>query len=89
MKHTTIKRLEGLEGKTTDNEEQVQAIFFHVVDASKHAIEQQEPVNQWIFPGNVIDRLPGETDSAFQDRASSQAKKTIKNNFVVPCLFSN
>ncbi len=84
-----MKRLEVLEGKTTDNEDNVQAIFFHVVDASLKAIEDHIQVNSWIFPGNVIDRLPGETDSAFQDRAAREARKIMKNQFAVPCLFSN
>ncbi len=89
MKQLSIKRLEGLEGKIGDNEDMVQAIFFHVIDASKKAIEQQEAVNQWIFPPLIIDRLPGETDEAFSDRAAIQARKTMKNPFSVPVLFSN
>lgn len=89
MKQVTLKRLETLEGKTINNEEQVQAIFFNIVDASKKAIEEKEPVQSWIFPPFVIDRLPNETDEAFSDRATKQARKTIKNPFELPCLFSN
>lgn len=89
MKQITMKRLETLEGKTTDYGEMVQAIFFHVVDASKKSIEEKEPVQTWLFPPLVIDRLPNETDEAFSNRAAIQARKTMKNNFAVPCLFSN
>lgn len=90
MKQISLKRLEILEGKTTDNEEMVQAIFFHIQDGSKKAIEEKEPVQSWKFPPLIIDRLPGETDEAFSDRAAREARKTMKNQFdVVPCLFSN
>lgn len=88
MKQISLKRLETLESKTTDNEEQVQAIFFHVVDGSKKAIEEKEPVQSWLFPPLVIDRLPNETDESFSGRAAREARKTMKNQFVVPCLFS-
>lgn len=89
MKQISLKRIESLEGKTINNEDQVQAIFFHVVDASKKAIEEKEPVQSWLFPPYKIDRLPNETDEAFSDRAAREARKTMKNQFVVPCLFSN
>lgn len=89
MKQISLKRIESLEGKIIDNDEMVQAIFFHVVDASKKAIEEKEPVNQWLFPPYIIDRLPNETDEAFSDRAVIQARKIMKNPFSVPVLFSN
>lgn len=89
MKHTTMKRLEGLEGKITNQGEQIQAIFFNIVDASLNAIEEKEPVQTWLFPPLVIDRLPNETDEAFSERAAREARKTMQNPFDVPCLFSN
>lgn len=89
MKQVTMKRLETMEGKTIDNEEQVQAIFFYVVDGSKKATGEQEPVQTWLYPPLVIDRLPSETDEAFSDRAASEARRTVENPFDIPCLFSN
>lgn len=89
MKQISLKRLETLEGKTINNEEQVQAVFFNIVDASKKAIEEKEPVQSWLFPPLVINRLPNETDDAFSDRAAIKARQNIKDPFAVPCLFSN
>lgn len=90
MKQVTLKRLETLEGKTIDNEEQVQAIFFNIVDASKKAIEEKEPVQSWLFPPSCeCRRLENESDEDFEDRVTIQAKRTMKNQFDIPCLFSN
>ena len=85
MKQTVLRRLETLEGKAADDI-QVEAVFFYVVDGRQKAIEEQEPVQKWVFPPLVIDRFPDETDSAFNDRAAKEARKALKNPFEVPCL---
>lgn len=88
MKQKVLRRLETLEGKAADDI-QVEAVFFYVVDGRKGAIEESEPVQKWLFPPLVIDRLPSETDELFTDRATREARKTMKNQFALPCLFSN
>lgn len=89
MKQTVLRRLEALEGKA-EEDIQVEAVFFYVIDGRKDAIEEKEPVRVWKCPSCECHRLPDETDSDFNNRAAREARKVMQNPFdVVPCLFSN
>jgi hypothetical protein len=78
-----LKRIERLENLVVE-QETPGPVFIICLDARKDADGIERPIVKMHCGGETWDRLPGESEKEFSDRAVSEAKRGMKNS--IPCF---
>ena len=83
------KRISALEDKYTSESQGPSVIIIKCQSARLDAVEDYSPISRYSFHGQEVNRLDGESEESFTERATLAAKEFLNSSLALPVLMAS